>query len=101
VSLCCSAWHISGGEGAAQNTTCLRVIVFHKDGHQSVQEVKVGFLFDWGNETKNCNLMLLPLSPLLFKNDFGLDRSDVAEITKRLNAQGIKDIEKISLDGTG
>jgi hypothetical protein len=29
-----NAWHISGGEGWCQNTTCTRVLVLHQDGHQ-------------------------------------------------------------------
>lgn len=29
-----NAWHISGGEGWSQNTTCKRVLVLHTDGSQ-------------------------------------------------------------------
>lgn len=36
-----NAWHISGGKGWCENSSCRRVLVTHKDGHQSVQEVKV------------------------------------------------------------
>ncbi len=35
-----NAWHISGGEGAYENTTNRRVLVTHADGRQSVEEVK-------------------------------------------------------------
>ena len=35
-----NAWHISGGEGAAANSSCLRVLVVHSDGSQEVVEVK-------------------------------------------------------------
>lgn len=40
-----NAWRISGGEGWCANTTCRRVLVTHADGHQSVQEIKVLFLY--------------------------------------------------------
>lgn len=36
-----NAWHISGGEGWCANTTCRRVLVTHKDGTQTVEEIKV------------------------------------------------------------
>lgn len=35
-----NAWHISGGEGWCENTSNLRVLVKHSDGHMSVEEVK-------------------------------------------------------------
>ncbi len=35
-----NAWHISGGKGAAENTSNLRVLVTHQDGHQTVEEVQ-------------------------------------------------------------
>eukprot|EP00518_Triparma_eleuthera_P015802 CAMPEP_0197563110 /NCGR_PEP_ID=MMETSP1320-20131121/28147_1 /TAXON_ID=91990 /ORGANISM="Bolidomonas sp., Strain RCC2347" /LENGTH=337 /DNA_ID=CAMNT_0043124891 /DNA_START=53 /DNA_END=1063 /DNA_ORIENTATION=+ len=35
-----NAWHISGGEGAAANTSCRRVLVKHSDGSEEVCEVK-------------------------------------------------------------
>eukprot|EP00945_MAST-04E_sp_MAST-4E-sp1_P000695 g695.t1 len=34
-----NAWHISGGKGNYQNTTCRRVLVTHEDGRQSVEEI--------------------------------------------------------------
>ena len=34
-----NAWHISGGKGAAENTSNLRVLVTHEDGEQTVEEV--------------------------------------------------------------
>jgi len=58
-----NAWHISGGKGAAENTSNIRVLVTHEDGHQTVEEVK---------------------------NDFGISRKDSVEIKKRLAYQGIK-----------
>jgi Ca2+-binding EF-hand superfamily protein len=65
-----NAWHISGGEGASANTSCLRVLVIHDDNSQTVEEVQ---------------------------DDLGLDKSDIANIIKRLESQGITDIKKISL----
>ncbi len=34
-----NAWHSSGGKGAAENTSNLRVLVTHEDGQQTVEEV--------------------------------------------------------------
>ena len=34
-----NAWHLSGGEGWCENTTCRRVLVTHHDGHQTVEEI--------------------------------------------------------------
>eukprot|EP00750_Incisomonas_marina_P027936 INCI6289.1.p2 GENE.INCI6289.1~~INCI6289.1.p2 ORF type:complete len:121 (-),score=33.63 INCI6289.1:78-440(-) len=65
-----NAWHISGGAGASANTSCLRVLVVHDDGSQTVEEVE---------------------------DDLGLDKKNIAEIIARLEAQGINDIKKISL----
>ncbi len=39
-----NAWHISGGEGWCENSTCRRVLVTHADGHQTVEEIKVDVL---------------------------------------------------------
>eukprot|EP00659_Diplonema_papillatum_P012249 gene12249-18925_t len=35
-----NAWHISGGEGVCENTTCRRVLVVHNDGSQTVEEIQ-------------------------------------------------------------
>jgi len=67
-----NAWHISGGEGQFANTTCLRVLVTHNDGRQTVEEVK---------------------------NDFGLDKSNVAAIKAALEAQGV-DVKSIDINGS-
>eukprot|EP01116_Phalansterium_solitarium_P021845 TRINITY_DN6978_c0_g1_i1.p1 TRINITY_DN6978_c0_g1~~TRINITY_DN6978_c0_g1_i1.p1 ORF type:complete len:301 (-),score=66.25 TRINITY_DN6978_c0_g1_i1:338-1138(-) len=67
-----NAWHISGGEGAMQNTSCLRVLVTHTDGRQTVEEVK---------------------------NDLGLKKTDIEGIKKRLRAQGITTLKSISIAG--
>lgn len=58
-----NAWHISGGEGWAANTSNLRVLVTHEDGTQTVEEIK---------------------------NDIGLRRDDMEGIKRRLANQGIK-----------
>merc|ERR1712107_859111 len=41
-----NAWHISGGEGALENTTCRRFLVVHSDGSQEVVEIKDDLGFD-------------------------------------------------------
>merc|ERR1712025_233102 len=68
-----NAWHISGGEGASANTSNLRVLVVHKDGSQTVEEVQ---------------------------DDLGLKKGkDMAAYTKaivaKLVSQGITDIKRI------
>ena len=68
-----NAWHLTGGEGNHENTSNLRVLVVHKDGSQTVEEVK---------------------------NDLGLKHTDIEGIIERLKKQGIKDIKNISL-GSG
>ena len=35
-----NAWHISGGVGQAANTTCRRVLVIHRDGTQTIEEIE-------------------------------------------------------------
>jgi len=67
-----NAWHITGGEGALQNTSNLRVLVTHDDGRQTVEEVK---------------------------NDLGLKKTDIEGIKKKLRAQGITDLKSISIAG--
>lgn len=36
-----NAWHISGGEGWCANSSCRRVLATHKNGKQTVEEIKV------------------------------------------------------------
>jgi len=67
-----NAWHMSGGEGWCQNTTCLRVLVIHQDGNQTVEELK---------------------------NDLGLDKTNRKEIFERLAQQGITDAQDVKLYG--
>ncbi|CAM9102213.1 unnamed protein product [Chrysoparadoxa australica] len=64
-----NAWHLSGGEGAAANSTCLRVCITRSDGKQEVVEVE---------------------------NDLGLKTDDLQEIKARLKRQGILGIEEIN-----
>eukprot|EP00180_Rhodochaete_pulchella_P000135 Plantae.Rhodophyta-Rhodochaete_pulchella.ctg1088.p1 GENE.Plantae.Rhodophyta-Rhodochaete_pulchella.ctg1088~~Plantae.Rhodophyta-Rhodochaete_pulchella.ctg1088.p1 ORF type:complete len:133 (+),score=30.27 Plantae.Rhodophyta-Rhodochaete_pulchella.ctg1088:295-693(+) len=65
-----NAWHISGGEGAYENTANRRVLVVHSDGTQEVVEIK---------------------------NDMGIDAEDVDLMRARLEEQGVTDIKRISL----
>jgi hypothetical protein len=67
-----NAWHISGGEGWAANTTCRRVLVTHADGHQTVEEVK---------------------------NDLGISAGNVEAIRANLQAQGIADAGSVATSG--
>ncbi|RYH20234.1 EF-hand domain-containing protein, partial [archaeon] len=66
-----NAWHISGGEGDAANSSNLRVLVTRLDGSQTVEEVK---------------------------NDMGIKKRDTAAIISRLKAQGVP-VKSISLLG--
>lgn len=65
-----NAWHISGGKGAVENTSNLRVGVTFNDGSYKVIEVK---------------------------NDMGLDRNNPKAIKKCLYGQGVHCINKIHL----
>ena len=58
-----NAWHISGGEGAAANTSNRRLLVTRPDGTQSVEEVK---------------------------NDLGVRADDSAGMISRLRQQGVE-----------
>ena len=48
-----NAWHISGGRGQSANTSNRRVLITHKDGTQSVQEVRDDFLVKGKAEVKS------------------------------------------------
>jgi Ca2+-binding EF-hand superfamily protein len=67
-----NAWHISGGEGASQNTSNIRASVTHSDGSQEVVEII---------------------------DDLGVSRKDMPEIRRRLEKQGVRNIESVSLAG--
>jgi len=66
-----NAWHIEGGEGWAANTSNLRVLVTHEDGHQSIETIK---------------------------SDLGLRRDDIEGIKARLRSQGLK-VKGVSVKG--
>jgi len=66
-----NAWHLDGGEGWSANTTNLRVLVTHEDGHQSIETIK---------------------------NDLGLRRDDIEGIKNKLRSQGIK-VKAVSIKG--
>ena len=57
-----NAWHISGGKGQCANTTNRRVLVTHKDGRQTVEEVE---------------------------DDLWVDKTNAREIHRRLHSKGI------------
>lgn len=65
-----NAWHMSGGEGACENTSNLRVLVTFNTGEVKVVEVE---------------------------NDLGLDKTDKRAIIGRLKRQGITCIDKVSV----
>jgi Ca2+-binding EF-hand superfamily protein len=65
-----NAWHISGGKGWLQNTTCRRVLVIHTDDSQTVEEIQ---------------------------NDLGIGPQDIDKMRERLVAQGVVDIKAIKL----
>jgi Ca2+-binding EF-hand superfamily protein len=67
-----NAWHLSGGKGAYENTTCRRVLAVHADGRQTVEEIK---------------------------NDMFIGKDDIPAMMENLKAQGIMDVVKISLTG--
>jgi Ca2+-binding EF-hand superfamily protein len=68
-----NAWHISGGKGAAANSTNRRVLITRTDGTQAVEEIR---------------------------NDLGLLSDDKSGMVARLQAQGLNaDASNISLYG--
>eukprot|EP01038_Epipyxis_sp_PR26KG_P004385 gene4385-6201_t len=68
-----NAWHISGGEGAAANSSNRRVLVTRADGSQYVEEIK---------------------------NDLGLRANDKAGMMNRLKAQGVNAANISLFDGS-
>jgi len=66
-----NAWHLEGGDGWAANTSNMRVLVTHEDGHQSIETIS---------------------------NDLGLRRDDIEGIKSRLRSQGIR-VKALSVKG--
>lgn len=66
-----NVWHISGGEGWCENTTCRRLLVLHEDGTQTVEEIK---------------------------DDFDIASTDLEAMKKNLLARGIP-AKKVALYG--
>lgn len=64
-----NTWHLSGGEGKCENTSCRRVQIVHTNGRVTTEEVK---------------------------DDLGVG-DDAAAIRQNLIAQGIRDIAKIEM----
>jgi hypothetical protein len=65
-----NAWHISGGKGWCENTSCRRVLVTHSDGTQEVVEIE---------------------------NDIGISIKDKRKMIQKLQQQGVRDIAEITL----
>lgn len=64
-----NAWHIPGGSGWCENTSNARVLVDFQDGHQEV---------------------------VMIEQDLGLDLKNERAVIAQLNAQGVKNIKKVS-----
>ncbi len=64
-----NAWHISGGNGPSENTTCRRVLVTLKDGSEGVREIK---------------------------DDLGVGPRDFDKMRARLHRQGVHGVVKIA-----
>lgn len=65
-----NAFHLTGGEGAAENSANKRVLVVHSDHSEEVVEIK---------------------------NDLGLNLRDRNDVIRRLERQGVQDIYKVKL----
>eukprot|EP00993_Chasmostoma_nieuportense_P006056 NODE_666_length_1960_cov_47.563557_g617_i0.p1 GENE.NODE_666_length_1960_cov_47.563557_g617_i0~~NODE_666_length_1960_cov_47.563557_g617_i0.p1 ORF type:complete len:625 (+),score=152.86 NODE_666_length_1960_cov_47.563557_g617_i0:69-1877(+) len=65
-----NAWHLSGGEGPAANTSCRRVLVRHTDGSETVQVIE---------------------------NDLGVDPHDKVSVIQRLTHQGVPNIRSVDV----
>lgn len=80
-----NAWHISGGEGWCENTTCTRVLVTHEDGSQ-VQH----------HHSFPASLCLQTVEEI--KNDFDIEKTDKVAMKMNLAQQGI---QAVSVDTSG
>lgn len=67
-----NAWHMGGGEGWAENTANLAVLVTYNDGRQEIVQLM---------------------------NDLGLDKYDQRAVLQRLHQQGCRNIQRIELYG--
>ncbi|ETW03344.1 hypothetical protein, variant [Aphanomyces invadans] len=65
-----NAWHMSGGEGWCENSTCRRVLVTHSDGSQHVCEIQ---------------------------NDIGIGPNDKTKMMRQLLLQGVRDVVDVKL----
>lgn len=65
-----NAWHISGGEGAAANSSNRRVLVVHSDGSEEVVELT---------------------------NDIGLNIRKREDVLAKLRLQGVRDIANFKI----
>ncbi|KAF0682957.1 Aste57867_24970 [Aphanomyces stellatus] len=64
-----NAWHMSGGHGWCENTTCRRVLVTHSDGSEQICEIQ---------------------------NDLGIGPKDTTKMIRQLLLQGVRDIVKVA-----
>lgn len=66
-----NTWHVSGGDGAAANSSCRRVTVVHTNGRVTKETIL---------------------------NDLGVAETDMAAMLTNLQAQGVKDVKRILLN---
>ncbi len=106
-----NAWHISGGEGWAANTTNRRVLVTHADGRQTVEEIKVHIVAVFilamiclFFAPLCCKYQLLPTFNAYYfcpsQDDLGLRAGDQKGMVQRLKAQGLN-VATINTNGAG
>ena len=83
-----NAWHISGGEGWASNTSCRRVLVMHSDASQV-------------SRTRTWRVVLISAvraqEVVEILDDLGFRTTDIPAIKARLRQQGVKDIHSVKL----
>ena len=106
-----NAWHISGGEGWAANTSCRRVLVIHSDATQvcgrgvcacaPVACVCVGGGGAGGSAAlrRGCWHIRCPTAQEVVEitDDLGFRATDIPAIKARLRQQGVKDIHTVKL----
>lgn len=91
-----NAWHISGGEGEYENTSCRYVLC---------DDACLPCLCDCNVRAMLCNLCRRVLvvhsdgseEVVEIKDDLGVAADDIAEMRRRLTAQGVTDIARLEL----
>jgi hypothetical protein len=56
-----NVWHLNGGEGQFENTSCRRLLVTHDDGSQTVEEIGRDFDVSADDLKARCFLLHVPL----------------------------------------